>query len=65
MRPTSHALAAVLLLTLAACSHKPLKAPCDAGEARPVASLVAWLGDLIQFGPNASDCGPSRRLNLD
>ena len=57
-------------LLLSACSHKPLKAPCDLNEGKPAAvvgavlasllpkGLVAWVGD-------AGPCGPLRRLGQD
>lgn len=61
-------LASVLLLS--ACSHKPLKAPCDLNEGKPTAvmgfvlsSLLpdSFVALLVDTGP----CGPLRRLGQD
>ena len=60
----------VTTLMLSACSHKPLKAPCDLNEGKPAAVMAivqaSLLPDsvvalLVDTGP----CGLLRRLGQD
>ena len=68
MRRLPVILASALLLS--ACSHKPLKAPCDLNEGKPAAVMAivqaSLLPDsvvalLVDTGP----CGLLRRLGQD
>lgn len=55
------ALAAGLAMLLNACGHKPLKAPCEPGDAQPLSSLIAAiLPDA--FNAFVAECGPLHRL---
>lgn len=61
------ALALSLTTILSACGHRPLKAPCEPGNAQPLSmGLVAILPALFQpfIAPlvSADECGPLRRL---
>lgn len=61
-------LASVLLLS--ACSHKPLKAPCDLDEGKPTAVVGAVLASLlpeslVALMADDGPCGPLRRLGQD
>jgi hypothetical protein len=52
-----------LSMLLGACGHRPLKAPCEPGDAQPLSSFVMSLlpeplGALL---PTA-ECGPLRPL---
>jgi hypothetical protein len=68
MRHASLALATALLLS--ACSHKPLKAPCDLNEGKPAAMIGMVLSSLlpeslITLMADDGPCGPLRRLGQD
>ena len=57
-------------LLLSACSHKPLKAPCDLNEGKPAAVIGAVLASLLPeslVALMAADgpCGPLRRIGQD
>lgn len=58
------ALAAGLATLLSACGHKPLKAPCEPGDAQPLSSLIAAiLPDAFNaLVPFVAECGPLHRL---
>jgi len=49
---------------LGGCAHKPLKAPCEPGDAQPLAALIALLMPEAFFAliPVDSECGPLRPL---
>ncbi|MCA0404791.1 MAG: hypothetical protein LCH39_01395 [Proteobacteria bacterium] len=56
-----------LALSLSACGHRPLKAPCEPGDAQPLSSFLgAVLPQVLSallvdpLGLNA--CGPMRPL---
>jgi hypothetical protein len=58
------ALAIGVALFLGACGHRPLKAPCEPGDAQPLSALIVSilpeaLGALI---PHGTECGPLRPL---
>jgi len=63
----------VLLITallLSACSHKPLKAPCDLNEGKPAAIIGIVLASLlpeslVALMADTGPCGPLRRLSQD
>lgn len=63
----------VVLLTalfLSACSHKPLKAPCDLKESKPAAVIGVVLASLLPesllaMTADGAPCGPLRRLGQD
>lgn len=60
-------LISAMSFALAACGHRPLKAPCEPGDAQPIPTmLVALLPQALAafvFGNiGASDCGPMRSL---
>ena len=60
----------VTMLLLSACSHKPLKAPCDLNEGKPAAVVGAMLASLLPeillaMMAETSPCGPLRRLGQD
>ena len=60
----------VSVLLLSACSHKPLKAPCDLNEGKPAAMIGAVLASLLPeslVALMAADgpCGPLRHLGQD
>ena len=60
----------VTMLLLSACSHKPLKAPCDLNEGKPAAVVGAMLASLfpeslLAMMAETSPCGPLRRLGQD
>ena len=68
MRRLPVLVASVLLLS--ACSHKPLKAPCDLNEGKPAAVVGAMLASLLPeillaMMAETSPCGPLRRLGQD
>lgn len=57
------ALAIGIVVFLGACGHKPLKAPCEPGDAQPLSSSVMSilpepLGALFA----TAECGPLRPL---
>lgn len=57
-------------LLLSACSHKPLKAPCDLDEGKPTAVVGAVLASLlpeslVALMADDGPCGPLRRLGQD
>jgi hypothetical protein len=58
------ALAIGVAVFLGACGHRPLKAPCEPGDAQPLSALIVSilpeaLGALI---PHGTECGPLRPL---
>ena len=60
----------VSVLLLSACSHKPLKAPCDLNEGKPTAVVGAVLASLLPESLVAlmvddGPCGPLRRIGQD
>jgi hypothetical protein len=60
----------VTTLMLSACSHKPLKAPCDLNEGKPAAVVGAMLASLlpdsfVALMADEGPCGPLRRLGQD
>ncbi|MCA0404740.1 MAG: hypothetical protein LCH39_01140 [Proteobacteria bacterium] len=60
-------LISTMALILVACGHRPLKAPCEPGDAQPIPNmLVALLPQALAafvFGNvGANDCGPMRPL---
>jgi|GEM_PF-1799170 len=60
----------VSALFLSACSHKPLKAPCDLNEGKPTAVIGFVLSSLLPDSVVAllvdtGPCGPLRRLRQD
>ena len=63
----------VILITafvLSACSHKPLKAPCDLNEGKPTAVVGAVLASLlpeslVALMADDGPCGPLRRIGQD
>jgi len=70
MRPKYPLVVLLVALGLSACSHKPLKAPCDLNEGKPSAAISMVLSALLperlvalmaEVGP----CGPLRRLGRD
>jgi len=68
MRRLPVILASALLLS--ACSHKPLKAPCDLNEGKPAAVMAIVLASLLPEGLLAmmaddGPCGPLRPLGQD
>lgn len=68
MRRLPVILASVLLLS--ACSHKPLKAPCELNEGKPAAMIGMVLSSLlpeslVAFMADDGPCGPLRRLGQD
>lgn len=57
-------------LLLSACSHKPLKAPCDPNEGKPTAVTGFVLSSLlpeslVALMANDGPCGPLRRIGQD
>ena len=57
-------------LLLSACSHKPLKAPCDLNEGKPAAVIGFVLSSLLSESlvtlmTGEGPCGPLRRLGQD
>jgi len=70
MRPKYPLVVLVIALGLSACSHKPLKAPCDLNEGKPAAMidhvLAAFLSErLVALMMDVGPCGPLRRLGRD
>lgn len=67
MRRVSTALLAALALS--ACSHKPLKAPCELREGKPDvmgAALASLLPEaIVALVADADPCGPLRRISQD
>ena len=68
MRRLPVILASALLLS--ACSHKPLKAPCDINEGKPAAVIGAVLASLlpdslVALVADGGPCGPLRPLGQD
>ena len=68
MRRLPVLVASVLLLS--ACSHKPLKAPCDLNEGKPTAVIGFVLSSLlpeslVALVADGGPCGPLRRLGQD
>jgi len=60
----------VTTLMLSACSHKPLKAPCDLNEGKPAAMIGVVLASLlpeslVALMADDGPCGPLRRLRQD
>jgi len=60
----------VSVLLLSACSHKPLKAPCDLNEGKPAVMIGAVLASLlpeslVALMADDGPCGPFRRLGQD
>jgi hypothetical protein len=53
-----------LAVFLNACGHKPLKAPCEPGDAQPLSSFIAAsLPDAFNaLVPFVAECGPLHRL---
>ena len=63
-------LVVVLALGVSACSHKPLKAPCDLNEGKPAAMIGLVLSSvlpesLVALMADAGPCGPLRRIGED
>jgi len=61
------ALALSLATVLGACGHRPLKAPCEPGDAQPLSAFLvtvipAMLQPFITPLVSADECGPLRRL---
>jgi len=55
---------------LSACSHKPLKAPCDLNEGKPAVMIGAVLASLlpeslVALMADDGPCGPLRRIGQD
>lgn len=60
----------IAAFVLSACSHKPLKAPCDLNEGKPAAVMAIVLASLLPEGLLAmmaddGPCGPLRPLGQD
>ena len=60
----------VVAFVLSACSHKPLKAPCDLNEGKPAVMIGAVLASLlpeslVALMADDGPCGPFRRLGQD
>jgi len=59
----------ITALILSACSHKPLKAPCELREGKPDvigAVFSSLLPDtIVALFADADPCGPLRRLGQD
>ena len=60
----SQVLALGFAVLLGGCAHKPLKAPCEPGDAQPLAALIAFLMPEVFSAliPVASECDPLRPL---
>ena len=63
-------LVVVLALGVSACSHKPLKAPCDLNEGKSAAMigfvLAAVLPEsFVALMNDVDPCGPLRRIGED
>lgn len=57
----------ILALSLSACGHRPLKAPCEPGDAQPLTSVLAAvlpqvLGALLVDPLGLKACGPMQPL---
>lgn len=70
MRPKHPLVGLVVALSLSACSHKPLKAPCDLNEGKPSAAMGMVLSALlperlVALMMDVGPCGPLRRLGRD
>jgi hypothetical protein len=70
MRRLKSLLVVVLALGNSACSHKPLKAPCDLNEGKPSAAMDMLMAavlpeSLVSLMVNVGPCGPLRRLGRD
>jgi len=68
MRRVSIALVTAMMLS--ACSHKPLKAPCDLSDGKPAAMIGAVLSallpaSLVALMADDGPCGPLRRIGQD
>lgn len=60
----------LVAVVLSACSHKPLKAPCDLNEGKPAVVVGAMLASLlpesvVALVADSGPCGPLRRLGQD
>ena len=60
----------LVAFVLSACSHKPLKAPCDLNEGKPAAVMGFVLASLLPESlvvllADAGPCGPLRRIGED
>jgi hypothetical protein len=57
-------LVAALALGLGACGHRPLKAPCEPGDAQPLSSFfIEHLPEAFRIlVSTSSECGPLHRL---
>ena len=60
----------ITALLLSACSHKPLKAPCDLNEGKPAAMIGAVLSaflpeSLVALMADEGPCGPLRLIGQD
>lgn len=60
----------IAAFVLSACSHKPLKAPCDINEGKPAAVIGAVLASLlpdslVALVADGGPCGPLRPLGQD
>lgn len=52
-----------LAVLLSACGHRPLKAPCEPGDAQPLSSFVmSILPEPLAALLPAAECGPLRPL---
>lgn len=50
-------------MLLGACGHRPLKAPCEPGDAQPISSLfMSILPEPLAALLPAAECGPLRPL---
>lgn len=50
-------------MLLGACGHRPLKAPCEPGDAQPLSSLiVSILPEPLVALLATAECGPLRPL---
>lgn len=56
-------LAVGLAMLLSACGHRPLKAPCEPGDAQPLQSFVmSILPEAFRAPLPTAECGPLRPL---
>ena len=70
MKPRNSLVVLVCALGLSACSHKPLKAPCDLNEGNASAAMSMVLSavlpeHLVTLMVDVGPCGPLRRLGRD
>ena len=60
----------IAAFVLSACSHKPLKAPCEINEGKPAAVFGAVIASLlpdslVALVADGGPCGPLRPLGQD